>query len=154
MSDQKKTRPEMHGRKVPSTVLADVLMGEVHREAKARKIDLADKEKGQALIDDALAGKIGGEYGKAFAQWLGSNASTKQKETWPRTFRTYCVKYWKLGGVPDLDAKKLRLAPEGSAASLQAAVQKGVKKAAAKTPKTTAMKTASRKTPAKKAAAH
>lgn len=146
MSDEKKTRPELNGRKVPSTVLADVLMAQVHVEAKRRKVDLADKEAAQTLIDEALAGKIGGEYGKAFAKWLKGDASTAQKETWPRTFRTYCVKYWKAGGVPDLAAKKRKLAPEGSAESLQAAVEKGAKKAAAKTAKkATGKKTTSRK---------
>lgn len=153
MSDEKKTRPELKGRKVPSTVLADVLMGEVHREAKARKIDLADKEKGQALVDEALAGKIGHEYGKAFSTWLKADASAAQKKTWPNTFRVYCIKYWKAGGVPDLPAKKRKLAPEGSAESLQAAVEKGAKKAAARTAKkTTAKQTASKKTTARKSA--
>lgn len=151
LSDEKKTRPELNGRKVPVTALADVLMDEAIRDAKKQKKDLSDKAVAQDYTDRVVAGEFGGDLGKAFSKWLKGDASTQQKATWPVTFRTYLVKYFKAGAVPNLTEKKAKLAGLDSAESLQAAVERGAKKAAAKTTakKTTAKKPAAKKTTAK-----
>lgn len=135
MSDaEKKTRPELNGRRVPVTALADVLMHEVIQDAKKRRKDLADKAVAQDYTDRVVSGEFGGELGKAFATWLQGDASAKQQATWPGTFRIYLVKYSKAGAVPNLVEKKAKLSAPNSAESLQAAVERGAKKAAAKTP--------------------
>lgn len=152
MSDaEKKTRPTLDGRKVPVTSLADVLMHEVIQDAKKRRKDLSDKAVAQTYTDRVLAGEFGGDLGKAFSSWLQGDASTQQKATWPGTFKTYLVKYSKAGEVPNLVEKKAKLAAPGSAETLQAAVERGAKKAAAKTTskKPAAKKPAPKKTTAK-----
>jgi hypothetical protein len=74
--------------------------------ARRRKLDLTDKDAAQRITDEVLAGKVGGELGKGFARWLRGEASSQQKETWPKTFRSYLVKYWKVGGVPNAAEKR------------------------------------------------
>ena len=147
---EKKTRPIVDGRPVPVTVLADVLMDEAHKVARLRKLDLADKAAAKQITDEVLAGKIGGSLGKAFAAWLKGDATIEQKAAWPRTFRTYMVKYHRIGGVPNVAEKRAKLSADPKSADrLQAAVEKGAKKAAA--PATKAKKATPKRTAAKKA---